>query len=175
VIASSPASQPTSRAHRQRTSAALALIAATTLSCAVPQPSISCNGPNELVVHIETLGEYQTDVSWAELIDFHSAVTVWQIEARNGLQIDNFRFSPEQEVSSPPSVAHGDVDVVTPMSSDLRLSPDEDYELLVKGTWWQPARKIRFRALAGPAVAGRLSRQSSGQIPPWRAVCRRSP
>jgi len=115
------------------------------LGCAMPEPRVSCLRDGAVAVDIQQDDESPTHLAWAELVDVHAGTTVWRIEQDQSLQTDTLWFHADQDADEPVAPSYGSVRIVQPVTRRLRLRPDTKYEVLLKGYWWQPARRAEFR------------------------------
>ena len=123
---------------------AAGLLTVAAISCGVPTPSARCQADHSLVIDIQFLGEYQTDLATATLTQSKSHTVVWRIVGEGGLQVHRLVFRLKQPAAEPVQPAHGNVVVVVPSEPGLDLALDETYDLSLKAGKWSPARHVLF-------------------------------
>jgi hypothetical protein len=103
------------------------------VSACAPPLTISRDGGN-VIVNVQTLGEYQTSVARIRLTDAGGAV-VWELKARNGApQLHRIVLTPGANKAKIEDAEYGEYDVVAPKNAGtFVLKPGQVYTIEVWG------------------------------------------
>ena len=128
-------------------SMATACVAVFVAACGRPPLSVSQKGQT-VVIDMQSLGEYPSDLESLRLTDAHNRV-VWEIKGRNGPQIGAVALKVGENPVQVDDVRHGVYDVIVPRGqSTFTIEPGARYVVELwgrKGKRWTK-RKAEFTA-----------------------------
>lgn len=138
------------RPNRRHCILLLLLLPLLVVSCNPNLPPLRVSGEGAVVeVHFETLGEYPTSVSQAELYDDESNRKLWSIRSSQGTpQLWGLTFVTGENAPQPESVSGGAYEVLVPQEGSFWLVPRRAYRLEIQASVNHPPRVTTF-SLAG--------------------------
>ena len=119
----------------RRTAVALMVVMAfALLRCGRPPLRVTMR-PGAVVIDMQTLGEYPSDVARVRLTDVASNRVVWEVKGRDEPQLGRVQLSVGENVAAISDVRHGSYDVLAPAGSGtFKLEAGKRYVVEVWGT-----------------------------------------
>ena len=115
-----------------------------TLACARRPTLVVSTQARSVVIDMQSLGEYPTDVCRMRLTDASSQRVVWEVKGRNGPQIGRVEWNVGENPVAVYDTRHGDYDVVVPAGADrFTLEAGRRYVIEIWGREEVPRMKRR--------------------------------
>ena len=113
-------------------------------SCEMIKPPLRVMHEKDgVVVDVQSLGEYPTNVTRIRITDTATGRTVWEVvPGSSGLQFNTILLRAGANKTDQPEFFRGTVKVITPNGATFTLEPQKRYEVMVwgSGTARVPAR-----------------------------------
>lgn len=124
------------------------------LACARRPPLVVSTTARSVVIDMQSLGEYPSDVGGLRLIDTTTRQVVWEVKGRNGPQIGRVEWQVGENPVAVQDVRHGVYDVVAPAGADrFTLEAGRRYVIEVWGREEVPRMK-RKAEFVTPGASG---------------------
>jgi hypothetical protein len=110
-------------------------------ACGRPPLSVSQEGQS-IIIDMQSLGEYPSDVARLRIIDASQNQVVWDVRGRDGPQLGRVLLKVGENSVQPTGVRHGAYEVVAPAGkSTFTLTPGARYAVEAWGTDANPRTK----------------------------------
>lgn len=97
------------------------------IACSRPPVHVVQDGPS-VVIDMQSLGEYPSDVAGIRLIDASSKDVVWEVKGRDRAQLGRIRLTIGENPTLPTDIRHGTYDVLKPAGKQtFTIAPNTAY------------------------------------------------
>lgn len=134
--------------YRSISTAAIFVVAALVLGCGRPPLRVSA-AERSVVIDMQTLGEYPSDVDRLRLTDATDKRVVWEVKGRGEPQLGRVTLNVGENAVAMPDVRHGTYEVIAPAGAGtFELVPGKRYVVEVWGKDDVPRtkRQVAFTA-----------------------------
>lgn len=121
-------------------------VAMTMIACGRPPVHILLDGPI-VVIDMQILGEYPSDIAGIRLIDAFSKDVVWELKGHDQAQLGRITLTIGDNPTLPTDIRHGTYEVLTPAGKQaFTIAPSTAYivEVWASANWPNLKRTARF-------------------------------
>jgi hypothetical protein len=116
-------------------------IAISLFACSRPPLQVRQEGPS-VVIDLQSLGEYPSDVAGVRLIETSRKEVIWEVRGRDRAQVGRIRLTVGENPTLPVDVRHGTYEVIAPAGKQtFTLAPGTRYLVEVWASETKPEAK----------------------------------
>ncbi|MGE3780303.1 MAG: hypothetical protein AB7F89_24150 [Pirellulaceae bacterium] len=139
------------------------------IACGQPPVHIRQDGAT-VVIDMQLLGEYPSDVAGFRLIDASSRNVVWEVKGHDGPQLGRITLTIGENPALPADIRHGTYEVIEPAEKQtFAMAPGTAYivEVWANARWPNSKRTIQFVTSGSPRGMTQTSTGTSGHGTAW--------